>query len=89
MLFHEPVFPAPSCHATSLSQTKGHGSGPCVAAVRKGGGKLVVGEMGLGRIDLHKISTWMSHAYPPLLTSLGLFPANTNMQTNTPCHSFE
>lgn len=57
-----PVFHAPSLHPLCLSHTKGHGRGPCVAAAREEEGEFVAGEMGLGRIDIHMISTMMSHA---------------------------
>lgn len=43
---------------------KGMGEGPAFAALREGNGEFVAGEMGLGRTDLCKISTWVSHATP-------------------------
>lgn len=68
--FMKPAFHAPPLHA---SHTKGHGRGPCTAAPREGKGEFVAGEMGLGRTDLCKISTWMSHA-TPITRILRTFP---------------
>ena len=57
-----PVFHALPLPQVCLPHTKGHGRELCVAAAREGGGEFVYGEMSLGRIDLHMISTMMSHA---------------------------